>query len=95
MDSHSDRYDVDDTDYDGSNEKRWYYSLYSNRDGQWLWEPRTPTAAELAAPHALGGVSWKPAVVTEAEWPSSVIRGPHAQRGDAIGAAEDWFDSRL
>ncbi len=89
MDSHPQRHDIDDTDYDGINGKRWYYRLYSDGDGSWFWEPRLPTPAELSAPHELLGVSWEPTVVTQAEWPSVPLRGPYA---GAIAAAEGWFD---
>jgi hypothetical protein len=94
MESLSNRCNIDNTDYDGGNEKRWYYAVYSDSKGQWFWEPRLPSAAELAAPHSLAGVSWEPTIVIDAEWPLSTVRGPYAHRGEAIGAAEAWFDSR-
>src|SRR5947209_20037805 len=93
MGSYAERYDVDDTDYDGTNQKRWYYRLYCDQGGGWFWEPRLPTPGELAAPHALAGASWEPTTLTAAEWPSAWIRGPYRQRGNAITAAEEWFDS--
>lgn len=93
MDDQSNRYDIDDTDYDGDHQKRWYYRLYSDGDGAWFWEPRVPSPEEEAAPNALGGVSWQPMILTEAEWPSVALRGPYTHRGLAIGAAEGWFDS--
>jgi hypothetical protein len=94
MNGLSNRYDIDHTDYDGGNEKRWYYTVYSDREGQWFWEPRLPSEAELAAPHAIAGVSWEPTIVRDAEWPLRTVQGPYVHRGEAIGAAEAWFDSR-
>lgn len=87
------RQDIDDTDYDGKNEKRWYYRLYSDGDGHWFWEPRTPSPAEVAAPHTFAGFSWEPTILAESEWPPSELSGPYAQRGEAITVAEGWFDA--
>ncbi|GAC1514024.1 MAG: hypothetical protein NVS2B16_20050 [Chloroflexota bacterium] len=92
MDSQPNRHDIDDTDYDATNGKRWYYRLYSASDGGWFWEPRVPTPAELSAPHSFGGVSWEPTIIPETEWPSPGLRGPYPKRGEAIRAAEGWFD---
>jgi hypothetical protein len=94
MDGHSKRYQVDETDYDSRNEKRWYYRLFCDQAGSWFWEPRSPTPAELAAPHAFGGASWEPMALSETERPTVAMQGPFAQRGGAITAAEAWFDSR-
>lgn len=93
MDGNPEGSDDDVTDYDGRHGKRWYYRLYSDPAGTWFWEPRLPSPAELAAPHSLRGVSWEPMILTQAEWPSPELRGPHPERGDAITVAEDWFDS--
>src|SRR5438309_7153307 len=94
MDDHSKRYQVDETDYDGRNEKRWYYRFFCDRAGSWFWEPRSPTSAELAAPHTFGGVSWEPMVLSETVGPAVAMKGPFAGRGEAITVAESWFDSR-
>lgn len=94
MNEQSQRTNIDDTDYDGRNGKRWYYRLYCDRTGSWFWEPRSPTSAEVAAPHTLAGVSWEPRTLTEAEWPSVRVQGPYRQRGNAITAAEAWFDAK-
>jgi hypothetical protein len=93
MDGQSKRSDIDDTDYDGSNGKRWYYRLYCDLAGRWFWEPGLPTPAEIAAPHTYRRVSWEPVILTEAEWPSQSIRGPYTHRGKAIAVAEEWFDA--
>jgi hypothetical protein len=95
MDGYTDRHDIDDTDYDGRNQKRWYYRLYSDGNGTWFWEPRLPSPAEVAAPHTFQGVSWEPMILPEAEWPSLELRGPYVQRGEAITVAEGWFESRV
>lgn len=94
MDNRSGRFDIDDTDYDGRNGKRWYYRLSADHLGRWFWEPRLPTPAEQAAPHTLNGVSWEPTVVAESEGPPSDLCGPYLHRGAAITVAEDWFESR-
>jgi hypothetical protein len=95
VDGDLERSDIEDVDYDGNHRKRWYYRLYSNRTGQWFWEPRLPTPAELAAPHSLRGVSWEPMILAKEDWPLPALCGPHPQRGDAITIAEGWFDSSL
>ena len=81
MDGDLERGEIDDTDYDGTHGKRWYYRLYTDSSGAWSWEPRLPTPAEVAAPHSLHGVSWEPIILTEAEWPPAELRGPYASRG--------------
>ena len=52
MDGDLERGEIDDTDYDGKHGKRWYYRLYCRTTGEWFWEPRLPTPAEIEAPHA-------------------------------------------
>jgi hypothetical protein len=94
MDGHSTRYQVDETDYDSQSEKRWYYRLFCDQAGSWFWEQRSPTPAELAAPHAFGGVSWEPMALSETLGPTVAILGPFAGRGEAVADAEAWFESR-
>lgn len=87
-----DRYRTVDVDYDARDGKRWFYSMYSDRGGQWYWEPRLPSDTESADRFPINGISWTAMILPEEDWPPQAKRGPYAKRGEALRAAEAWFD---
>lgn len=88
-----DRYGIEELDYDARGGKRWFYRVFSDSRGRWYWEPRLPTERERADRFPIDGVSWTAMILPEEDWPSVGKRGPHAERSEALKAAEAWFDS--